>query len=238
MAVLLADELGRLHAPHRRPDHDPLRRQRPGLPAEARAHPRRHRAHLPRRGGQGQGPGSGPRSSSAAAPPGFGVNLDDRDTVSPGFKYNEWELKGVPVRIEIGPRDVEAGRLRGRAPRAHRATSRGREAPEGELRPRWRARALKALLDDLQKALFRRALKFREDALLPHRRLRRRSRRDIEKGGFFWAHWCGSAACEEKVKDETKATIRCLPFDAEKEPGKCIVCGGSSQQRVVWARAY
>ena len=96
---------------------------------------------------------------------------------------------------------------------------------------------LKTLLDDLQKALFARALKVREEHTYTIDSYEQ-FQVDIEKGGFFWAHWCGSAACETKVKDETKATIRCIPFDARKEPGKCLVCGAPSEQRVVWARAY
>ena len=168
---------------------------------------------------------------------GLGVVLDDRDTVSPGFKYNEWELRGVPVRLEIGPRDVEQGTCVA-VPRVPTRGLHDGEKRQKESIPLSDApQALKRLLDDLQKALFDRALKFREE----HSYMTddyEGFKADIEKGGFFWAHWCGSGACEEKVKDETKATIRCLPFDAEPEAGKCFVCGAQSQQRVVWARAY
>ena len=168
---------------------------------------------------------------------GLGVVLDDRDTVSPGFKYNEWELKGVPVRLEIGPRDVDGG-VCVAVPRVPT-----RDLREGERRQKetialdGAPEHLKDLLDDLQKALFTRALKFREDhsyTLDSYEQFKT----DIEKGGFFWAHWCGSAACEAKVKDETKATIRCIPFDAKPEAGQCMVCGAPSERRVVFARAY
>lgn len=168
---------------------------------------------------------------------GLGVVLDDRDTVSPGFKYNEWELRGVPVRIELGPRDVEQG-VCVAVPRVPT-----RDLREGEKRQKetlaldGAASHLKALLEDLQKSLFQRALKFRE-ANSRQADDYAQFQADIEKGGFFWAHWCGSAACEGKVKDETKATIRCLPFEAKSDPGKCMVCGGDSPQRVVFARSY
>ncbi len=168
---------------------------------------------------------------------GLGIVLDDRDTVSPGFKYNEWELRGVPVRLEIGPRDVEQG-VCVAVPRVPT-----RELREGEKRQKetlaldGAPEHLKALLDDLQKALYARALQFREEhsyTIDDYAQFQA----DIEKGGFFWAHWCGSGACEAKIKDETKATIRCVPFEAKKEPGACMVCGAPSEQRVVFARAY
>jgi prolyl-tRNA synthetase len=168
---------------------------------------------------------------------GFGVILDDRDTVSPGFKYNEWELKGVPVRLEIGPRDVEQG-VCVAVPRVPTRETREGEKRQKESVPLASApEVLKDLLDDLQKALFARALKFRQE----HSYVADdygAFQTDIEKGGFFWAHWCGSGACEEKVKEETKATIRCIPFEGEKTEGACLVCGAKSPQRVIWARAY
>ena len=168
---------------------------------------------------------------------GFGVVLDDRDTVSPGFKYNEWELRGVPVRLEIGPRDVDQGACVA-VPRVSTRDLREGERRQKESIPLSGApEALKRLLDDLQRALFDRALRFREAN--SHRTDDYEAfKQDIETGGFFWAHWCGNTACETKVKDETKATIRCLPFEADKEKGSCFVCGAPSEQRVVWARAY
>ncbi len=168
---------------------------------------------------------------------GLGVVLDDRDTVSPGFKYNEWELKGVPVRLEIGPRDVEQGACIA-VPRVPTRPLREGERRQKESLPLdGAAEHLQSLLNDLQKALFARALKFREEHTYRIDDYAQ-FQRDIEKGGFFWAHWCGSSACEDRVKEETKATIRCIPFDGETEPGKCLACGGASDRRVVWARAY
>ena len=168
---------------------------------------------------------------------GLAVTLDDRDTVSPGFKFNEWELKGVPVRIEIGPRDVENGSCVF-VPRVPT-----RELKDGERRQKEfvgldeAPAVLKAFLDELQAALYQRALAFRES----HSRTvddYQEFKTAIEDGGFFWAHWCGNAECETRVKEETKATIRCLPFDVREEAGTCLVCGGKSERRVVWARAY
>ncbi len=168
---------------------------------------------------------------------GLGVVLDDRDTVSPGFKYNEWELKGVPVRLEIGPRDVEQG-VCVAVPRVPtRDLKEGEKRQKESLSLEGAPAALQTLLEDLQRALFDRALKFREEHSYTVDSYEQ-FQADIEKGGFFWAHWCGSTACETKVKEETKATIRCLPFEAKSDPGKCMVCGGESPQRVVFARAY
>jgi len=168
---------------------------------------------------------------------GLSVRLDDRDTVSPGFKFNEWELKGVPVRIEIGPKDVEKGScvLVPRVPT--------RALKEGERRQKEfvgldeAPGVLKAFLDELQTALYNRALAFRE-AHSHQVDDYEAFKSAIDGGGFFWAHWCGGAECEARVKEETKATIRCLPFDAGQEAGRCFVCGGDSERRVVWARAY
>ena len=168
---------------------------------------------------------------------GFGVVLDDRDTVSPGFKYNEWELKGVPVRLEIGPRDVEQGVCVAVPRVATRDLKQGEKRQKESIPLGGAPQAIRAFLEDLQKALFQRALTFREEHSYRTDDYAA-FKADIEKGGFFWAHWCGSGACEEKVKDETKATVRCVPFESGKESGACFVCGAPSPQRVVWARAY
>jgi prolyl-tRNA synthetase len=168
---------------------------------------------------------------------GFGVVLDSRDTVSPGFKFNEWEMKGIPVRLEIGPRDVEQGVCLA-VPRVETRPLQEGERRQKETLPLEGAPgALRILLDDLQKALFARALRFRDSRtfrLDDYVEFQER----IEEGGFFLAPWCGSAACESRVKDETKATIRCIPFEGDREPGKCLVCGAPAEGRVVWARAY
>ncbi|MDR4987541.1 MAG: proline--tRNA ligase [Bacteroidales bacterium] len=157
------------------------------------------------------------------------VKLDDRDTHKPGWKFNEYEFKGVPVRIALGPRDVENKTLE----IARRDTLEKNIIPADQLVPH-----VEALLDTIQKNLFQRALKFREE------NTRRADNWDEfvqlieEKGGFVLAHWDGTAETEEKIKEATKATIRCIPFDTGKEPGRCVFTGKPSQGRAVFARAY
>ncbi len=153
----------------------------------------------------------------------------DRREESPGFKYNHWELRGVPYRLEVGPRDVAAGQgvLVRRVDRAKEPI------------------ALDALAADLpgrlaayQQALFQRALDFREanthrlDTLDDLKALME------GEGGFAMAPWCGDAACERRVSDETGATIRVIPFDSPDEAGTCLVDGRPSARRVLFARAY
>ncbi len=148
---------------------------------------------------------------------------------SPGFKFNHWELRGVPLRLEIGPRDVTAGQGV-----VVRRTDRAKETvPLGAL-----AGDLPGRLVAYQAALFQRALDFR--AANTHHV---DSWGDLvavvaEQGGFVWAHWCGSSACEDRVSTETGATIRNIPFDVPAETGRCVVDGRPSEQRVVLAKAY
>jgi prolyl-tRNA synthetase len=148
---------------------------------------------------------------------------------SPGFKFNDWELRGVPFRLEIGPRDVAAGQgvLVRRVDREK--TTVAFDALVAELPGR---------LADYQRLLFQRALDFRAD----HTHLAdgyEEFKAVLEKEtGFVMAHWCGNGDCELRISRETGATIRVIPFDAADEPGKCLIDGQPSQQRVVFARAY
>lgn len=169
---------------------------------------------------------------------GIRVHIDARDTMKPGPKYYEWERKGVPMRLEIGPRDVDSGQVM--------AVSRftlSADAPRKEAVPiEGAAQVLRARLDALQEALLRSARDRRESN--SHRGITSwdRFREIIEgEGGFVYTAWCGSASCEEKVKNETKATIRVIPspeFRTAGAPTSCIVCGTAGDQEVVWARAY
>lgn len=168
---------------------------------------------------------------------GISVVLDDRVNLSPGFKFNEWELKGVPVRVEIGPRDVEDSScvMVPRIPTRELGEKERRQKEKSSLESA--SNAVKALLEDLQKALYDRALAFRES------RTRdiddyEEFKRVIGEGGFFWSHWCGDPECEAKIKEDTKATIRCIPFEASGEKGACMFCGKDSDRRVLLARAY
>ena len=156
------------------------------------------------------------------------VKVDWRDD-SPGFKYNHWELRGVPFRMEIGPRDVAAGQAM-----LVKRVDRSKEAvPLEQL-----AAELPARLRAYQAELLQRARDFRDSNTHQADTLGQLKEGLDGEGGFFMAPWCGDAKCEKQVNDETGATIRCIPFDSPDESGKCIACGGSSERRVLFARAY
>ncbi len=160
---------------------------------------------------------------------GLRVKYDDRDTHKPGFKFAEYELKGVPVRLAIGPRDVENGT----AEVARRDTMEKEVISLDKVTDH-----VTGLMTDIQKNIFSKSLAFRDKNTF---RIDDwdEFRNTIEnKGGFILAHWDGTAETEEKIKNETKATIRVIPLDNETEDGKCIYSGKPSKQRVVFARAY
>jgi prolyl-tRNA synthetase len=167
---------------------------------------------------------------------GVRVHVDAREKMTPGAKFFEWETKGVPFRIEVGPKDVAKGQL-----------VLARRIPEGEERKLFLPEAavlesLPARLEEYQRFLFERARERREAN--SHRGVESYERlKEIMEGpgGFVYAGWCGAEACEERVKDETKATIRCLPleeFRSETAPERCLVCGGPAEHEAVWAKAY
>jgi prolyl-tRNA synthetase len=156
------------------------------------------------------------------------VQVDWRDE-SPGFKYNHWELRGVPFRLEIGPRDVAAGQ----ATVVKRVDRSKEPVPLDRL-----AAELPARLRAYQAELLGRARDFR-DANTHRVDTYDELKQGLEgEGGFFLAPWCGDANCERQVNEETGATIRCIPFDSPAETGKCMVCGSASERRVLFARAY
>jgi prolyl-tRNA synthetase len=168
---------------------------------------------------------------------GVRVHVDARDNMKPGPKFYEWERKGVPVRMEIGPRDVAQQQLTIvlRSPSA--GLPRKQAMEEGAA-----LMTVPRLLDELQLALLTAARQRREEN--SHRDVRDYAafRERIEDaGGFIYTGWCGSADCEQKVKDETKATIRVLPleeFQTPEQPAACVVCGSTASTEAVWARAY
>jgi prolyl-tRNA synthetase len=166
----------------------------------------------------------------AATPEGKAVRVkvDWRDD-SPGFKYNHWELRGVPFRLEVGPRDVAAnqGVLVKRVDRSKEAVPFDRLAAE-----------LPARLAAYQAELLERARTFRDENTHEADTYQQLKDGLDGPGGFFMAPWCGDAKCERQVNEETGATIRCIPFGSPDEKGKCIVCGGVSERRVLFARAY
>ena len=162
--------------------------------------------------------------------PGFRVLLDDDDQNTPGWKFSEYELQGIPLRVELGPRDME----KGQCVVVRRDTGEKAFLPVAEAPVR-----LRALLDDIQKSLFQRALKFRQDNTFRARDYAELSRLLDEPGGFIEAGWCGDAACEARVKEETKATIRLIPLEKkETEGAACVVCGKTAQHIAVFGRAY
>jgi prolyl-tRNA synthetase len=157
------------------------------------------------------------------------VNVDTRDDRSPGYKFNHWELRGVPIRIEIGPRDLEAGQ----AMLALRDTGEKLTVPLAEL-----ASVLPGLLDEMQDRLFA-AARERLDALtVDVTDWETLAERVATNSGWNRVWWCGNAACEAHIKGETKATIRCIPFDQPGGEGPCIACGNSATVQAIVARAY
>ena len=160
---------------------------------------------------------------------GIRVKLDDRDTHTPGYKFNDYELKGVPIRLGIGPKDIEKGTVE----LARRDNLTKSFIPQDDL-----ASHVKNLLFEIQSNLFDRALAFRDSHITVCDSYTDFKKVLDSKGGFISAHWDGTEETEIKIKQETKATIRCIPIDTEKEEGKCIYSGNPSSQRVLFAKAY
>ncbi len=160
---------------------------------------------------------------------GVRVHLDNRDTHKPGWKFNEYELKGVPLRIAMGPRDLENGTVE----LARRDTLEKEFLQQSDLESK-----VVHLLEQIQMNLYNKALDYREENT--HRADTWEEFESVikEKGGFVYAHWDGTPETEERIKELTKATIRCIPIDNEEEKGSCILTGAPSNKRVVFARAY
>jgi prolyl-tRNA synthetase len=159
---------------------------------------------------------------------GITVKVDDRDTQKPGWKFAEYELKGVPVRLAIGPRDLENGTVEV----ARRDTLTKETVPLESLEE-----YIPALLDKIQAEIYNKALRFRTENTRKAENWQEFLEL-VEKGGFILAHWDGTPETEKAIQEETKATIRCIPLDSVEEPGKCIKTGKPSKQRVIFARAY
>ena len=159
---------------------------------------------------------------------GISVKYDNADNKRPGFKFADYELKGVPVRLVLGARDLENGTIEVmRRDTLEKSTV----AIEGI------EEYVKTLLDDIQDNIFKKALNHRSE-LTTTVDTYEEFKEQIEKGGFIMAHWDGTPETEEKIKEETKATIRCIPLEGDKTPGVCMVTGKPSKQRVVFARNY
>ncbi|MAU72075.1 MAG: proline--tRNA ligase [Pseudozobellia sp.] len=160
---------------------------------------------------------------------GISVKFDDRDTHKPGFKFNEYELKGVPVRLAVGQRDLANGTFEV----ARRDTLTKETVSENEI-----VQKIEFLLDDIQKNLYQKAHDFTYDNITEVNSYDEFKKVLEEKGGFVSAHWDGTIETENKIKEETKATIRCIPIAAKNEEGTCLVSGKPSSKRVLFAKAY
>lgn len=170
------------------------------------------------------------RIAAGLAEAGVRVKLDDRTEYSPGWKFNQWEMKGVPLRIEVGPRDLE----KEQAVLAFRHSGTKETVPEPLL-----YRRVPELLETIQKELFDKALAFRETNTRCGADYAAFTQIMETERGFYLAPWCGSDACEEKIKAETRATIRCIPFGQETPPeGPCLACGAKASCTACFARAY
>jgi prolyl-tRNA synthetase len=169
---------------------------------------------------------------------GIRVKMDEREGLSPGFKFNDWEMRGVPLRMELGPKDVAKGSVV--------LARRDKPGKEGKsfVPQEGIATGVSQMLDQIQKALFDRALAFRE-ANTAEPAEYGEFKAAVEKG-FAYSWWCGSGECEEKIKEETKATMRCIPIDqtlggqrpAPADTGTCIFCGKAAEEKAIFSRAY
>ncbi|MEX0314699.1 MAG: proline--tRNA ligase [Allomuricauda sp.] len=160
---------------------------------------------------------------------GISVKYDKRDTHKPGFKFNEYELKGVPVRLAVGQRDLENGTYEV----ARRDTLEKESVQAEEILIK-----ITSLLDEIQENVYKKALDYREAHISEVNTYEEFKKILTEKGGFVSAHWDGTSETEDKIKEETKATIRCIPFYGDKVEGSCMVTGKPSAQRVLFAKAY
>jgi prolyl-tRNA synthetase len=155
--------------------------------------------------------------------------LDDRRGYTPGWKFNDWELKGVPLRLEIGPRDLKNGQVT----LARRDTFEKLRVKDQEA-----AEVVKRLLEDIQKNLYERAKRFLEENITTVKSYEEFKNVLGEKGGFIRACWCSSRECEEKIKEETGATVRLIPFDDKNLFSNCVYCGGEAKEVAYFAKSY
>lgn len=159
---------------------------------------------------------------------GVSVKYDNADNRKPGWKFSEYELKGVPVRLAIGARDLENGTIE---------IARRDTLTKETLSQEGIEEHIKTLLEEIQQNIYQKAFDYRT-SVTRNVDSYEEFKKEIEKGGFLMCHWDGTSETEELIKTETKATIRCIPLEGDKTPGKCMVTGKPSAQRVVFARAY
>jgi len=159
----------------------------------------------------------------------YSVKLDDREEYTPGWKYNEWEMKGVPLRIEIGPKDIKNRQVIV----VRRDNGKKIVVKESKL-----IKEISEILDDIQKNLYRKAKKFLKDHITTVKNYEEFKKMLVDKKGFIKAYWCGKSDCEEKIKEETGATIRLIPFKKERVFSNCVCCGKKAKEVVYFAKAY
>jgi prolyl-tRNA synthetase len=160
---------------------------------------------------------------------GIRVRIDDRDDQSPGWKFNEYEMRGVPLRLELGPRDME----KGQAVLVSRIDGEKRFVAQERLNEE-----VTAFLDEIQKKMFALAKQFMDDHFSAVDTIDELKTQIEEQRGFYLAGWCGSEACEHQVKEETGATSRNIPTEVKEHKGRCLVCQEEAKHTVVFARAY
>jgi len=160
----------------------------------------------------------------------FRIHIDDRTEVTPGFKFNDWEMRGVPLRIEIGPKDVEKGTVAfarrdipGKAGKSF--------VPQTQLLDQ-----VGEVLADIQNSMHDKALAFRDANT--HSPKDYDDFREVVRSGWALSWWCGNPDCEAKIKEETKATTRCIPFEQPGGSGNCIYCNQPAEEKVYFSRAY
>jgi len=161
------------------------------------------------------------------------VKVDDNFKETPGFRFNEWELRGVPIRVELGPRDLASGTCV-----LARRDRPGKESKLSGVPLACAPDRIVELMKEMQADLLARARTFRDANSFEVNSYDEFKQKIEEPGGFLWAHWDGTRETEDRIAAETKATIRCIPFNRKKEPGKCMMTGKPSDGRVVFARAY
>lgn len=156
------------------------------------------------------------------------IKLDDSDKM-PGWKFNEYEMKGIPVRIEIGPKDIENNQVV-----LVRRDTREKEVVNLEdLKDR-----LVAVLDEIQNSLYQKALNNKEERTFIAKTMDELKDNAENKSGFTKAMWCGERECEDKIKEVAGLTSRCIPFDQENIDSKCVCCGKKAEKMVYWGKAY
>jgi prolyl-tRNA synthetase len=160
---------------------------------------------------------------------GFSFKVDDRDSYRPGWKFNEWEQQGVPLRLELGPKDLASQQV---------VAVRRDNGEKQTIAFSALENFIQQTLANIQRDLYQRALEFREKYTFFCDDYNQFKKEIEEPGGFFYIHWCGQRACEDRLQEETKATIRCIPRDRKIEDGKCLLCGADSKERVIAAKAY